>query len=83
MRSIVVMIMLIFISELSYAMTLSQLSCHKYNSVQYSTMAPDDPIMEEQNGKLLFPIFDPRTGKYTFSIERGKEIIQERFRASP
>lgn len=78
MRSIVVTVMLIFISELAFATTLSQLSCKRFNSFQYSTMAPNDPILEEQNGKLIFPILDPKTGKYTFNVARGKQITKMR-----
>ena len=78
MRSIVVTVMLIFISESAFATTLSQLSCKKFNSIQCSTMAPGDPILEEQNGKLMFPILDPKTGKYTFNVERAKQIIEAR-----
>lgn len=68
---------MLMISELAYATTLNQPYCKKFNSFQYSTMAPDDPIVEEQNGKLMFPILDPKTGKYTFNVERGKRIIEE------
>ena len=69
MRSILVTFLLFFISELAFSETLSQLP---------STMAPGDPILEEQNGKLLFPIFDSNTGKYTFDVERGKQIVRIR-----
>jgi len=78
MRLIVVTVILFFISELAFATTLSQLSCNKFNRIQYSTMAPNDPIVEEQNGKMMFPILDPKTGKYTFNVERGKQIIEMR-----
>jgi len=34
-------------------------------------------ILEEQNGSLMFPILDPKTGKYTVDITRGKQIVEQ------
>ena len=33
--------------------------------------------LQEQNGKLLFPIMDPKTGKYTVNLERAEEITRQ------
>ncbi|HSW93755.1 MAG TPA: hypothetical protein VLJ15_05285 [Gammaproteobacteria bacterium] len=38
----------------------------------------NDVKLEEQNGQLLQPLLDPKTGKYTFDIERGKKIVEQR-----
>jgi hypothetical protein len=67
-----------FISGVVLAITPCPSSCEKFNSIQYSPMAPDDPIVQEQNGKLLFPMLDPETGKYTFDVEKGKQIIRNK-----
>lgn len=67
MRSILLAVFLIFISDLTFA---------------------DIPIfqqdfgLEQQNGKLLFPMLDPKTGKYIDNLERGRQIVEERYQST-
>jgi len=67
MRSILLAVSLFFTSELTFA---------------------DIPIfqqdfgLEQQNGNLLFPMLDPKTGKYTDNLERGRQIVEESYQST-
>jgi len=39
----------------------------------------NDKRLEEQNGKLLFPILDPKTGKYIDDVARATQIVEQGF----
>lgn len=39
----------------------------------------NDMRLEEQNGKLLFPILDPKTGKYIDDVARATQIVEQGF----
>lgn len=42
----------------------------------FTSTASGELSLEEQNGKLMYPILDANTGKYTYDMTKGKKIIE-------